>query len=1170
MNLRKLIALSVIVLIAAIAVAKDLSSFRHNSPETRTHSSVTHSRYDAMEAVRSLQPSVNNPVESRKSAAEEDGVEIYAFTECNFDNEMAQGLITFNSDNPALVTRVKNVSEWATAGAYADEKYYVMVSVMSYLPTLYTVDLTTGEMTQLVECTSNDDAPRQALEMSYDVIGKKMYMVAFDENDPDLNTGLYTVDLVTGEQTLVKKNMDRHIYAMAINAEGVMYGVDGNGRLQKIDKETGECTEVGSTGLRPFYRQSMDFDRETGIVYWAYSDTKRFGTLYTLDVTTAAVTRIGAIGKDEQQIVGMHVPFSLYLPGAPSFVTDLNITPDAQGELNAILSWTCPTQTLEGDMLESIDKIEISRDGVLVATLTDVTPGQVMTWTDNLPEAATYVYKVQAVNSVGRGELRTVTAYVGHDVPAAVSGLQLVRSTENEITLSWEPVEKGVNGGYIDIASLRYKVTRTSDDIVLATDLTATTFTDNTITELNRYRYAIESYNVDGVGGVANSGYIVNGPARELPVYANFDVNDETEPNLWTVGDANRDGISFFWNYDEYYRWGAYYYQTYTMSEANDWLISPPMRFEENMPYKVVVDAKSANESQPEEFSIYLIQDYNLSTAIAISEEFTVTSFDHYRANFENIPAGNYSVAIRCTSGIGANYLAVYAVEVAENGDGNIRGDVWDDSNKPVADVFVTVEGTEFGAYTDERGFFEIANVPAGNYTLNSVKMGYKSISQEVTVRALKDVNVELDVIKRHAYTVSGSVMDEYDAPLAAATVSLSGYNNYVTRTDSNGKYTINNVYEAETAYDLVVAKDFYETHKQSLAIVESGATVDVTLNDSILPPATALATITEDGKKLNVEWSRSGIDMAMAMYSPDISYTFGASDGTFGTLIGVVSKNPVILTDMHWLLLSSKETINVVVLALDENGNVTNNELYVDGDAPNVSYDLSTYEFAYDVYAPNGCFIGLSCDEGFLDLATAVNTREKPFVPMYNAYIEDYLVEAKMEYVETLGDDFCENFIIGYNGIALATDEAPVVTYNIYRENEAAMSEVVINHLQSQLFTDDAWLTLDEGDYQYAITAVYANKKESAPTYTNKVTLDKTSVEGIEAAAFATTLSPDGNTLLMNTVADKAILYAADGTMVASAVYTDTLSVSACPAGIYMLRVYVGNSWYTQKILIK
>ncbi len=1175
MKLKRILSVVMtLVIVGGIAIAQSAMQFDHQ-PVAKHRPAIVQAELgagDAHKIVASYNIQSDNKI-VQKSVAEDEGVEIYAFTEWNLVNEEAKGLIKFNSSSPTTITRVKNIDKWATAGAFAEEDYYVMANDNSFNPTLYTIDLTTGELNEnSVTCTGADGYPLQAFEMSYDVYDHVMYMLANSPFDPEnYNSALLTVDLTTGEQVYVKENMGRHFYTLAVDAEGVMYGVDGNGVLCKIDKLTGEYTEVGSTGLRPFYRQSMDFDRETGIVYWACSSTQRYGVLYTLDVKTAATKLVGVIGNEEQQVIGVHVPYSLYRHDAPSFVDNLTITPDAGGEKKATLSWTCPTTTIGGDALESIETVEISRDGVLVATLDNAEPGKLMTWSDEVETASTYTYKVQVINSQGRGELRTVSAYIGHDLPAAIEGLHLVRTTESSITLSWNAVTRGCNGGYIDVPSLRYKVVRTSDGKVLAENLSETTLVDTDITELTRYRYSITSYNMDGMGGVTNSGYIVNGPARTLPQFSNFDINDDTEANLWTVGDVNGDGISYFWNYDNNYRFGAYWYQTFSMSNADDWLISPPMRFEAGTPYKVVVEAGVSSSDYTERFAIYLIQNYDLSTSRQIGEPFEINSYGYYRVNIDSIPAGNYSVCIRCMSdAVTSRYLAVYSVETALNGDGNIRGDVWDDSSCPVADVYVSLDGTEFGAYTDERGFFEIANVPDGNYTINSTKMGYKSVPQSVRVVALQDVNVELDVIKRKAYTVSGTVKNEYNEPLSGVNVQLNGYNTYSTTTAENGTYHINNVYEAETAYNIVISKDFYVPVELSRSIENSNLTVDVTLNDSILPPAFVQADYADNNLKSVVEWSRPGIDEAVAAYSGEISYTFGASDGTFGTLIGVVCHEPIILKNMHWLLLNSIETVNVVVLALDENGKLTGEELYVDGDAPNVQFDLTQYSFAYDVYAPYGCFIGLSTDAGFLDIVTAVNTDEKPFIPNFNAYIEDYLEKAEFEYIETLGDDYCENFCLGYDGIKTATAEAPQVTYNVYRENSASMSDVVVNAVDGLLCVDDAWLTLPDGEYRYAVTVVYANNKESERAYTSTITLDKTSIEGVEANDFMVVVSPDGTQLLMNRVVDKVMVYAMDGTTVAQGTCTDAVSITNYSAGIYMVRAIADGQWFIEKVLIK
>lgn len=1165
---------SIIMVFCAMnaSLAQSSMHFDHIKVEQqREPVSVDNAAIESHRTVARHAVQINNVVSNASDTDE--SVEIYAFTEWNLAKEENKGLIKFNSNSPKQISYLNKTNLWATAGAYAEEDYYIMANDNSFNPTLYTIDLATNTVGEKsITCTMADDYALQAFEMSYDVVDRVMYMLANSPFDPEqYNSALLSVDLTTGEQTYACENLGRHFYTLAIDAEGVMYGVDGDGMLCKIDKYTGAITEVGSTKLKPFYRQSMDFDRETGIIYWAYSSTQRYGTLYTLDAQTATTQKIGVIGNEEQQVIGVHVPYSLYSHDAPLYVTDLAIQPDAQGLLQATLSWTCPTTTIAGNVLENIDCVEVSRDGVLVATLYDAEPGKAMTWSDVVDEASTYTYKVQAVNKEGRGELRTVSAYIGRDVPAAVEGLNLVRSTENSITLSWKPVTEGCNGGYIDTASLRYKVVRTSDGKVLSEELNETTIVDNDITELARYRYAITSYNVDGEGGIANSGYIVNGPARTLPMFSDFNVNDETESNLWTVGDANNDGISFFWNYVEYYNYGSYWYQTYSIEDANDWLISPPARFEANTPYKVIVNAGVASSNEKERFEVYLIQNYDLSTAIKIGETFEITSSGYYRANIDSVRAGNYSVCVRCVSeAVYSNYLNIYSVEVALNGDGNIRGDVWDDSLRPVADVYVSVDGTEFGAYTDERGFFEISNVPDGNYTLNSTKMGYKSVPKSVKVTALKDVNVELDVIKRKAYKVSGVVKNEYGEALSGVNVRMEGYNSYSTQTAADGSYIIDNVYESETAYNLIATKDFYAVLQQSVEIKDSNLDINIVLNDSILPPAIALADYTRGERKSVVEWARPGIDEAVAAYSGEISYTFGASDGTFGTLIGVVCHEPIILKNIHWLLLSTTETVNVVVLALDENGKLTGEELYVDGDAPNVSFDLSEYRFAYDVYAPHGCFIGLSTDEGFLDIVTAVNTEEKPFVPEYNAYIEDYLVKAEYEYVETLGEDYCENFCLGFDGLKLATDDAPAISYNVYRENTSGMSMVVKNDVNELICTDDAWLSQPEGEYRYAVTAKYNNNKESARTYTSVITLDKAAIDDTRADRPIITLSPDGTSLLVNMIADEVLVYAMDGTLIAQCYETDTVVVGKCTPGVYMVRTLISGEWIVEKILIK
>jgi hypothetical protein len=72
----------------------------------------------------------------------------------------------------------------------------------------------------------------------------------------------------------------------------------------------------------------------------------------------------------------------------------------------------------------------------------------------------------------------------------------------------------------------------------------------------------------------------------------------------------------------------------------------------------------------------------------------------------------------------------------AQGGTGSIQGTVTGPAGNVVADVNVGVEGTNLTADTDDRGFYRLATVPAGEHTIVFYYLGLQSASAEVTVTA--------------------------------------------------------------------------------------------------------------------------------------------------------------------------------------------------------------------------------------------------------------------------------------------------------------------------------------------------------------------------------------------------------------------------------------------------
>lgn len=1153
---RKITTLLLCSLLTGMAIAM-ASSWRRVSSEIQ---------------IESTDASVKNTVEmklSRKSSAtipmgqtlrvnpvakfaEDAGIDMYAFSSNDKDYTQT-GVIKFNSLSPGSLTRPSLLSDDVTAGAAAGDKYYVMRTYQYFYPGgLCTVDLTSGEITEVASYIENPDV-RQAIEMSYDYTTETMYML-FVSDDDAYSTAFGSVDLTTGAQAVINENMNRYVRAMAVDKDGVVYGIDQDGYLLTIDKQTGACTNLYDLDLTPFYRQSMDFNRTTGELYWAFCGTSGYSSLKKVDVSSGLITDLGAIGDGYEMTVGLHIPYALCAAESPAKPVNFSVVAATDGSLTAELSWTCPTLTYSGEELTSLESVEVYRDNELVSTLTDVQPGKDMTFTDVLVEKGVYTYKVVAINTEGVGAPAYSSVFVGRDVPEAVKFTSVKREGRNAISLAWEAPVEGVNKGYLDTESMRYTVTRLTDGAVLAEDITETSFTDNTITALARYRYQVSVSNADGDGGVTSTGYIVNGPARELPLKANFSKEDEA--NLWTVGDANGDGVFFFWQYNSQDGQGYYYYQTEWQEDADDWLISPLTRFEADKSYKMVVNARPAGSSFPEKMEFYLLKEYDLSTAVKLGETFDVEAVtlsngtirpSEYRVEFSDIEPGEYSVAVRCVSTAWDGYwLGVASVEVAENEDGNLRGDVWDDTENPVEGALVTVEGTEYSTLTDSRGQFEIEHIPAGEYTVRCTKEGYFDGAKSVKIKQLGSTTVELDMVQRKAYSVEGVITDEYGAPLADAAVVLSGYINNQTLCDANGKYVFAGVYEDENVYTLSASKDFYEVASQTVTVADADVEANLVLNDKIIAPAEATAYLSDDLQSAVVEWTKPGYVAEVKKHSDAGSWTFGAEDGDATSLVGVVCTEPVILESMKWTAYNTEKTMNVVVLALDEDGNATDEVLYIDEQASNSALQTTNYIFSEPVHALSGCFIGLSVDAGDIKILSAESTDEKPFIEGFNAYIESYTEDATLQYVESLGESYRENFFISFEGTILAGKEAPSVSYNIYRLDSSSVGKLLTDEsVASFSFTDAEWTMVANGIYNYAVEAVYDNGKVSERTLTNTIEQKDSGVDSV----------------VSQWNVEAVELYALDGTRVLT---------SEPQPGIYLARILSDGKWIVKKVVIK
>ncbi len=73
---------------------------------------------------------------------------------------------------------------------------------------------------------------------------------------------------------------------------------------------------------------------------------------------------------------------------------------------------------------------------------------------------------------------------------------------------------------------------------------------------------------------------------------------------------------------------------------------------------------------------------------------------------------------------------------------GTISGQVTSEANAPLRDVQVFLVGTQMGSLTGGNGRYLIRNVPAGAYQIRALRLGYGTVTQDVTVTAAQSAAV--------------------------------------------------------------------------------------------------------------------------------------------------------------------------------------------------------------------------------------------------------------------------------------------------------------------------------------------------------------------------------------------------------------------------------------------
>lgn len=437
---------------------------------------------------------------------------IYAYRSFqeSYSQSTQKGPIKYLTTNPSDVELIADQTRMGSiySGEYYNYKWYAQVTQLgtqSTLEGLYTIDLNDGSRTLITKAGSH------LVEMCYDYSTSTMYGIKSGAEN------LVKLNIETGETTSVgyfKNEQNSYIYilALAVDLDGQMYAVGMDDNFYRVDKTTAQCSLIGSTGVNAAFTQSMTFDHNNHILYWANNGDY---TLYTINLTTGAASAIGKIGANgDDSTCAMIIPYINVAKGAPDRVTNRHI--EAKGK-DVKISWKNPSINAQGNTLTELTEIKIYRNDVLIKTISASSSdiGNDASYTDLSLADGLYAYNIVASNSNGDGgvDSESIDIYVGNNPPGVVNNFK-VETGDNTAILSWEAPTTGMYGGDYDINSVtKYIITRTqgsSATEIEINDATTTTYTDSP--GFGKYTYSIVAVNNMGKGTATTSGDIIVKP----------------------------------------------------------------------------------------------------------------------------------------------------------------------------------------------------------------------------------------------------------------------------------------------------------------------------------------------------------------------------------------------------------------------------------------------------------------------------------------------------------------------------------------------------------------------------------------------------------------------------------------------------------------------------------
>lgn len=299
------------------------------------------------------------------------------------------------------------------------------------------------------------------------------------------------VDPATKTKTVIS-DLEYDWIAVFFDDKGTLYYIDEYYYLGTVDLETGETTDIEYTGVEKGYYSCAAYDTRSGKAYWTTFDFNSMSekpicsTVYMVDLESAETVKLFDVDNMDS-LNGIFVPAQTAVTDAPDFVTGIDLT---NAGTTGKLAFTMPASTVGGEALTGKGTYHFVANDVELAT-GEAEFGSKVEVDVTFPGEATYMMSLYASNEVGNGREATDMKFVGADTPLSPENVK-AKWDKGVFTVTWDAVSGTINHSIIDPEEVTYTVTRYPGEVVVATDIKETSFSETLYPEADAtYHYAV-------------------------------------------------------------------------------------------------------------------------------------------------------------------------------------------------------------------------------------------------------------------------------------------------------------------------------------------------------------------------------------------------------------------------------------------------------------------------------------------------------------------------------------------------------------------------------------------------------------------------------------------------------------------------------------------------------